>query len=110
MTVYRPSSFLNIDTFFDELTISCSKAASNFDNLIDMGDFNIDITKEDCSGFDKMEMFCDLKKLIKSETCYIKKHESTNDLFFTNKSLSFQGIPMPPLKLDLAIVRRYQLL
>ena len=52
--------FLNIDTFFDELTICLSKAVNKFDNLIVMGGFNIDITKEE---------FCDtfpLTNLIKS--------------------------------------------
>ena len=59
-----------------------------------MGDFNIDITKEGCSGFDKLEELCDtlyLTNLIKSETCYINNHKLTIDLFFTNKPLSFQG-------------------
>ena len=59
-----------------------------------MGDFNIDITKEDCSGFDKLEGLCDtfnLTNLIKSETCYANNHKSIIDLFFTNKPLSFQG-------------------
>ena len=59
-----------------------------------MGDFNIDITKEDCSGFDKLEELRDtfnLTNLIKSGTCYINNHKSTIDLFFTNKPLSFQG-------------------
>ena len=28
---------------------------NKFDNLIIMGDFNIDVTKEDCSGFNKLE-------------------------------------------------------
>ena len=59
-----------------------------------MGDFNIDITKEDSSAFDKLEELRDtfnLTNLIKSETCYINNHKSTIDLFFTNKPLSFQG-------------------
>ena len=57
-----------------------------------MDDFNIDITKENCSGFDKLEDLCDtfnLTNLIKSETCYINNRKSTNNLFFTNKPLSF---------------------
>ena len=93
MSVYRPPSSLNIDTFFAKLNISLSKAVNKFDNLIIMGDFNIDITKEDCSGFDKLEELRDtfnLTNLIKFETCYINNHESTTDLFFTNKLLSFQ--------------------
>ena len=60
-----------------------------------MGDFNIDITKKDCSGFDELEelrVTFNLKNLIKSEICCINNHKSTIDLFFTNKPLSFQGI------------------
>ena len=59
-----------------------------------MGNFNIDITKEYLSGFDKLEELCDtfnLTNLIKSETCCTNNHKSTIDLFFTNKPLSFQG-------------------
>ena len=59
-----------------------------------MGDFNMDITKEYFSGFDKLEELCDtfnLTNLIKSETCYTNNHKSTIDLFFTSKPLSFQG-------------------
>ena len=59
-----------------------------------MGNFNIDITKEDCSGFDKLEELSDtfnFSNLIKSERCYINNHKPTIDLIFTNKSLSFHG-------------------
>ena len=49
MSVYRLLSYSNIDTFSAELTISLSKAVNKFDNRIIMGDFNIYITKEDCS-------------------------------------------------------------
>ena len=79
--------------FFDELTISLSIAVNKFDNLIIIGNFDIDISKERSSGFDNLEELCDtfnLTNLIKSETCYINNHKSTIDLFFTNKSLSFQ--------------------
>ena len=92
MSVYRPPSSSDIDTFFAELTISLSKAVNKFDNLIVMGDFNIDITKDYFSGFDKLEELCDrfhLANLIKSETGYTNNHKSTIDLFFTNKPLSF---------------------
>ena len=47
MSVCRPSSSTNIDTFFAELAIFLSKAVNKFDNLIIMDDFNLDITKED---------------------------------------------------------------
>ena len=57
-----------------------------------MGDFNIDITKEDCSGFNKLEELRDafnLSNLIKSETCYINNHKSTIDLFFHEQTIIF---------------------
>ena len=91
--MYRLPFPANIDTIFAELTVSLSKVVNKFDNLIVMGDFDIDITKEDCSGFDWLEELCDmlfnLTNLVKSETCYNKNHKSTIDLFFTNKPLSF---------------------
>ena len=93
-SVYRPPSSSNIDTFFAEWTISLSKAVNKLDNLVIMGDFNTDITKEDCSGFDNLEELCDMfnpTNLIKSGTCYINNHKSTIDLFFTNKPVSFRG-------------------
>ena len=76
--MYRPPSSSNIDTFFDELTISLSKEVKKADNLIVMGYSNIDITKEDSSGFDKLEELVDtfnLTNSIKYETCYTNNHK-----------------------------------
>ena len=58
-----------------------------------MGDFNIDISKDDTIGHDKLNVFCDtlnLANIVKSETCYTNNHKSTTDLFLTNKPRSFQ--------------------
>ena len=46
MSEYRPLSSSNIDIFSDELTISFSKAVNKFDDLITMGNFNIDIIEK----------------------------------------------------------------
>ena len=38
-----------------------------------MGDFNIDINKDEAIGHDKLDVFCDtlnLTNLVKSDTCY----------------------------------------
>ena len=56
-----------------------------------MGDFNIDI-KNKGLGYGKLDTFCDLfnlTNLIHSETCLMKNHKSTIDLFLTNKPKSF---------------------
>ena len=92
-SVYRPPSYNNLIIFFEELTKSVCKALNRYDNIIVMGDFNIDINKDDAIGHDKLDVFCDtlnLTNLVKSETCYTNNHKSTIDLFLTNKPRSFQ--------------------
>ena len=64
---------LNLLTFFEELTTSLSKVILKYENLLIMGDFNIDM-KSKSLGYDKLDEFCDL---------FI-------DLFLTNIPLSFQ--------------------
>ena len=66
---------------------------NNYDNIILMGDFNIDIKKENSIAYDKLEEFCDtfnLTNLLKSETCFMNNHKSAIDLILTNKPRSFQ--------------------
>ena len=46
MSVYRSPSSSDNDTFIAELTVSLNEAVNKFDNLIVMGDFNIDIKKK----------------------------------------------------------------
>ena len=58
-----------------------------------MGNFNIDINKDEAIGHNKLDVFCDtvdLTNLVKSETCYTNNHKSTIDLFLANKPRSFQ--------------------
>ena len=58
-----------------------------------MGDFNIDINKDEAIGHDKLDVFCNtlnLTNLVKSDTCFTNNHKSTIDLFLTNKPRSFQ--------------------
>ena len=45
LSVYRPPSTNNIVTFSEELTYSLSRAINNYDNIILIGDFKIDIKK-----------------------------------------------------------------
>ena len=59
-----------------------------------MGDCNnIYIKKENSTGCDKLEEFCDtfnLTNLVKLETCFMNNHKSTADLILTNKPRSLQ--------------------
>ena len=78
--------------FFHELSFSLDKASKIYENIIIMGDFNIDV-KTKGMGFDKLDEFCDifnLTNLITSDTCITKTSSSLIDLYLTNKPLSFQ--------------------
>ena len=88
-SIYRPPSPVNIQTFFEEMNEVISKALCKYENLIVMGDFNIDI-KSSNSDKDKLEYFCDLfnlTNLVHSDTCFMKNSKSTIDLILTNKPL-----------------------
>ena len=91
-SIYRPPSTKNIKRFFEEMNEVISKALCKYENLIVMGDFNIDI-KSSNSDKDKLEYFCDLfnlTNLVHSDTCFMKNSKSTIDLILTNKPLHFQ--------------------
>ena len=68
------------------------KALCKYENLIVIGDFNIDI-KTSNSDKDKLENLghlFNLTNLVHSETCFMKNSKSIIDLILTNKSLHFQ--------------------
>ena len=86
MGIYRPPNFNTLDTFFEKVSDSQSKASLIYKTFIIKGDFNIDINTAGMD-FDKLDEFCylfDLKILIKTEKCCTKNHKSTIDLFLTN--------------------------
>ena len=90
-SIYRPPDLDNLLIFFEELSESLSKAILKYQNIIIMGDFNIDL-KIKGFGFTKIDQLSDLfnlTKLIKTETCFTKSCKSLIDLFLTNKPLSF---------------------
>ena len=61
-----------------QLTTSLSNAILKYENLLIMGNFDIDM-KSKSLGYDKIDEFCDLfnlTNLIESETCFTKNHKS----------------------------------
>ena len=61
-SVYRPPSYNNLIIFFEDLKSVC-KALNTYDNIIVIGDFNIDINKDEAIGHDKLDVFCDTLNL-----------------------------------------------
>ena len=50
-SVYRPPSYANLKYFFKQLEISLNKAFSKYDNVIVMGDINIDLQNPKSNGY-----------------------------------------------------------
>ena len=64
--------------FFHEMTTSLTKVSSNYENVIVMGYFNIDMK---CKGVgsNNLSYFCDLfhlTSIVKSDTCFTKTQTS----------------------------------
>ena len=91
-SLYRPPSS-DLTDFFEKLELSLNNAFSNYDNIIIMGDINIDTHNPNDCGYDKLISLCetfDLKNLIKDKTCFTNTHKSSIDVILTNRPRSFQ--------------------
>ena len=90
ISVYRPPSYSNIKNFFEELENILNKALSKCDNIIVLGDMNIDVHNSNNNGFDYLLSLC-LKNLIKGKTCFAGVQGTSIDIILTNKLRSFQN-------------------
>ena len=91
-SIYRPPN-ANIETFFSDLSTSLNRALDRYDNIIVMGDINIDTHNEKDPYFVKSASFCDvfgLSNLVTSKTCFTKNHSSSINVILTDRSRPFQ--------------------
>ena len=93
-SVYRPQSE-NVSGFFDKLANSIDGAINTYDNVVIMGDININTQDHQSQGIDKLFEFCDifgLQNLIKSSTCETKTSStlSFSDVILTSRVRSFR--------------------
>ena len=77
----------NIKKFFQELSSVLDKVTEKFDDIIIMGDINIDFHDKKTPGFQDLKDFqCKfgLSNLIKDKTCFFRNNESSIDCILTN--------------------------
>lgn len=60
ISIYRPPSYLNLTQFFYELEKILNNALSKCDNIIVLGDINIDFYNPSGSGYGQMQSLCDI--------------------------------------------------
>ena len=92
ISIYRLPEANNLDSFFEELNSSLSKACCKYENFVIKGDFNVEV-KLRRNGYRQLEEFSDmfdLTNLVDTETCVTNAHKSAIDLILTNKPSSFQ--------------------
>ena len=77
----------NIKKFFQELSVKLDIITQRYDNIIIMGDINIDFHKKKSVGYKELNEFLSnfgLTNLIKDKTCFFKDNESSIDCILTN--------------------------
>lgn len=82
----------NIHKFFLELSTILDRIIAKYDNIILMGDINIDLHDKKCSGHKELIEFMNiysLKNIVKSKTCFFNDHESSIDIILTNRHRNF---------------------
>ena len=92
-SIYRPPVSSNLKSFFQELSLCMNKALEKYDNVIIMGDINIDWQNRKHQGYDDLKEFCDvfdLDNLVKEATCITSNHSSSIDVILTNRKRYFQ--------------------
>ena len=83
---------VNINNFFKELSDILNNAFKKYDNVLLIGDINIDCHDKKGIGYNELTEFMDifgLQNLIKHKTCFFKGHESSIDVMLTNKPRTF---------------------
>ena len=84
---------INEFDFFSELEHLVEQAFLKCNNIIIMGDINIDLYDSNDNDCNKLKYFCDVfdfTNLIKDKTCFTKTHQSSIDVILTTKPKNFQ--------------------
>ena len=92
-SIYRPPDSSNIDAFFTDLSIKLNSALDKYENIIVMGDINIDTLNKQDTGYNRIVSFCDvfgLSNLVTAKTCFTKNTSSSIDVILTNRPRCFQ--------------------
>ena len=90
--VYRPPYSSNKDSFFKELNKSLSNIARKYENVLLIGDLNIDILDKKRDSKNYLSDLCDtfsLSNLISEVTCVKSSVSSSIDGMLTNRTKSF---------------------
>ena len=88
---YRPES-ISRDLFFEEINLTLSKAMDKYENVLFIGDLNIDLNIPLSDKNNLLKDLCDVfdfTNMVKDKTCFMSTQGSSIDAMLTNKPKSF---------------------
>ena len=89
---YRPPISSNIEMFFHKLSSCINNALDKYENVVVIGDINIDGQDRRHPGFENLKEFCDvfgLENLVKVKTFFTRDHSSSIDVILTKSQTEF---------------------
>ena len=89
--VYRPSNFSKTE-FFEEISVTLNKALNKYDNLLLVGDVNINTTRPTSDLSEHLSDLNDtssLTNLVTDSTCFKSNKGTLINLMLTNKPKRF---------------------
>ena len=89
ISLYRSPQSRNIDLFFEELTQILNKATLRYENIIVMGDINIDKGYQGYTHLVQLLDIFNLTNIIKECTCFVNNKWSKIDVILTNRPRKF---------------------
>ena len=92
ISCYRPPNYKNLEIFFKEISKCLDSLTNDYDNILFLGDINVDTLNDRAVGAKMYQELCDifgLTNLIKSNTCFTKTKSSSLDVILTNKPKCF---------------------
>ena len=91
ISIYRNGD-VNPRIFLDKLSKSLDRILDSYENIIIMGDININSLDKSSSRYKQLKTFCEsynLTNLMKEPTCFQSENPTSIDVILTNKRHSF---------------------
>ena len=86
----RPPLNNNLKTFFEEINLSLSTTVNEYDNIMLIGDVNLNTKTKNNTYYSQFCDAFDLTNLIKANTCLKSSNQPSIDVILTNRSRSFK--------------------
>ena len=87
---YRHPQNNNLKTLFEKINLSLSTIVNEYDNIMPIGDLNLNTKAKNNSYYSDLSDTFDLTNLIKANICFKSSNQTSIDVILTNRPRSFQ--------------------